>query len=114
MRCMSRYRCLWGALAIAAAAGCGPDRARDVDVREMGQAASPEESAPDTQKNVSPVNDSDKGFQTGVAEREGSEVATLKEVRVAAHDGYERIVFEFEGALPGYKVEYIDRPVRQC
>jgi hypothetical protein len=41
--------------------------------------------------------------------------AVLKEVRAAAHEGYDRAVFEFEGAeLPSYRVEYIDKPVRAC
>ena len=41
--------------------------------------------------------------------------ATLRAVRTAAHDGFDRTVFEFDGAqVPAYHVEYIDRPVRQC
>ncbi|HEX2039208.1 MAG TPA: hypothetical protein VHF47_05685, partial [Acidimicrobiales bacterium] len=28
----------------------------------------------------------------------------LRDVRVAAHPGYDRVVFEFEDALPGYRV----------
>ena len=31
-----------------------------------------------------------------------------------ANNAYDRIVFQFAGKLPAYKVEYIDRPVRQC
>ncbi|CAN5584841.1 hypothetical protein BH24ACI2_BH24ACI2_09440 [soil metagenome] len=42
-------------------------------------------------------------------------VAVLKEVRAARHGNYDRVVFEFEGAeLPGYHIEYIDKPVRAC
>lgn len=41
--------------------------------------------------------------------------ATLREVRTAEHGNYDRVVFEFEGAeLPGYHIEYIDKPVRAC
>lgn len=41
--------------------------------------------------------------------------ATLRAVRAAAHDGFDRTVFEFDGArVPGYHAEYIDEPVRQC
>lgn len=41
--------------------------------------------------------------------------AVLKAVRAAAHEGYDRVVFEFEGAeMPSYHIEYIDRPVRAC
>lgn len=42
-------------------------------------------------------------------------VAILNEVRTAEHGNYDRIVFEFGGAeLPGYHIEYIDKPVRAC
>jgi hypothetical protein len=42
--------------------------------------------------------------------------AVLKEVRAAAHEGFDRVVFEFEGAvqMPSYHIEYIDKPVRAC
>lgn len=36
-------------------------------------------------------------------------------VRAARQEGYDRLVLEFAGRrVPGYRVEYIDRPVRQC
>lgn len=45
----------------------------------------------------------------------GSNAAVLTAVRIAAHPNYDRIVFEFSGAaLPGYHIEYIDKPVRSC
>jgi hypothetical protein len=47
--------------------------------------------------------------------REVSGVAVLREVRSASHPGFDRVVFVFDGnALPGHRVEYVDRPVRQC
>lgn len=43
------------------------------------------------------------------------ETALLREVRVAAHDGFDRIVFDFgASALPAYRIAYVDRPVRAC
>lgn len=42
-------------------------------------------------------------------------VAILRDVRSAPQPGFDRVVFEFSGdSLPGYHLEYIDRPVRQC
>jgi hypothetical protein len=35
-------------------------------------------------------------------------------MRTGRHDGFDRIVFEFRGELPGYHIEYIDKPVRSC
>ena len=42
-----------------------------------------------------------------------SETALLTAVRVARHEGYDRIVFEFRNAVPGYDVRYVPRPVTQ-
>jgi hypothetical protein len=42
-------------------------------------------------------------------------VATLVDVRSGRHNGFDRIVFEFRGdEMPGYHLEYIDKPVRAC
>ncbi len=40
-----------------------------------------------------------------------TETALLTDVRAARHEGYDRVVFAFKNALPGYDVRYIDRPV---
>lgn len=45
--------------------------------------------------------------------REGS-VQRQVGIRTGRHTGYERVVFEFEQAVPGYHLEYIDKPVRAC
>jgi hypothetical protein len=48
-------------------------------------------------------------------ERSNAPVAVLRDVRTATQDGFDRVVFEFEGdAAPGYHVEYVDKPVRSC
>jgi hypothetical protein len=40
--------------------------------------------------------------------------STLHAIRAAAHAGFDRVVFEFRGTVPGYHLEYVDRPVRDC
>lgn len=46
---------------------------------------------------------------------EAPPVVVLRDVRTASQEGFDRIVFEFEGsAVPGYRVEYIDSPAVQC
>ncbi len=37
--------------------------------------------------------------------------AILVDVRVARHAGFDRIVFEFQGGLPGYRIQYVDPPI---
>lgn len=44
----------------------------------------------------------------------GAKRARLVDVRVGAHEGFDRIVLEFEGqGVPSYRVGYLDPPVRQ-
>ena len=68
--------------------------------------------------NGQPAPDTAAGDWTrGVVHRAsaGGGIATLTRVRAAMQNGHDRIVFEFLGnGLPGYRIEYIDRPARQC
>lgn len=68
----------------------------------------------------------DSAAEAGSAESipdgwEGAEVAVsgeghgvLTAVRTGRHGGHDRMVFEFEGELPGYTVRYPSEPLRQC
>lgn len=46
-------------------------------------------------------------------QREG-QPRVLHAVRAAKNDGHDRVVFEFRDGVPGYHLEYIDKPVRDC
>jgi hypothetical protein len=53
----------------------------------------------------------------GIVEKKRSELdpATLTDVRTGRHKNFDRIVLEFSGsAVPGYHIEYVDKPARQC
>ena len=41
-------------------------------------------------------------------------VVRLIDVRTGVHEGFDRVVFEFDERVPGYHIEYIDQPVRKC
>ncbi|HVF91371.1 MAG TPA: hypothetical protein VNH22_15005 [Blastocatellia bacterium] len=74
---------------------------------------------PSEPKSVEPGDASEDDFEgtAGPTEkrRKGQYPLVLREVRTAAHPNFDRVVFEFEGdALPGYKVEYLVKPARQC
>jgi hypothetical protein len=43
--------------------------------------------------------------------KESQETAYLKEVRVAKNKGFDRVVFEFLGDIPHYRIEYIEPPI---
>jgi hypothetical protein len=58
----------------------------------------------------------DSGWSVGVQRGAGSDrVAIQRGVRVARNEGFDRIVIDLgPDALPGWHVEYVDTPVRQC
>lgn len=41
----------------------------------------------------------------------GSAVTHLTAVRVARHEGYDRVVFSFDGDVPGYEIGYVEPPI---
>ncbi|MGM0433838.1 MAG: AMIN-like domain-containing (lipo)protein [Pseudomonadota bacterium] len=41
-------------------------------------------------------------------------VSKLVAVRTTTHDGFDRVVLEFDERVPGYHTEYIDQPIRKC
>ena len=66
--------------------------------------------ATDTTGTSSPVLE---GASTDAVVVKGTstDVSLLTDLRAAAHDGYDRIAFQFRNGLPGYDVRYVDRPV---
>lgn len=74
-------------------------------------------AAEDTAAAAEQGTTSDTSIWTaGIVQKEASdsEPAVLQAVREAQHEGFDRVVFEFQEHLPGYYLEYVDRPVRQC
>lgn len=57
-----------------------------------------------------------EAWTAGIVEQERAELppALLRTVRAAEQEGFDRVVFEFADAVPGYHIEYVDHPVRQC
>ena len=66
--------------------------------------------ATDTTGTSSPVLE---GASTDAVVVKGTstDVSLLTDVLAAAHDGYDRLVFQFRNGLPGYDVRYVERPV---
>ncbi|KFE67971.1 AMIN-like domain-containing (lipo)protein [Hyalangium minutum] len=43
------------------------------------------------------------------------QMVTLRSVRAARNEGFDRVVFEFDGAqVPGYQLEYVNKPIVKC
>jgi len=43
----------------------------------------------------------------------GSETALLERIALGRHEGYDRVVFQFTNNLPGYRVEYVQPPLKE-
>jgi hypothetical protein len=43
----------------------------------------------------------------------GSDTALLERIAVGRHEGYDRVVFQFQNGLPGYRVEYVQPPLKE-
>jgi len=48
-----------------------------------------------------------------VAAATSSGTALLNRIAVGRHEGYDRVVFQFQNALPGYRVEYVQPPLKE-
>ena len=43
----------------------------------------------------------------------GGATALLDRIAVGRHEGYDRVVFQFQNGLPGYRVEYVQPPLKE-
>lgn len=68
-------------------------------------------TAPGTTTGIDPLTGA--GTEPVVVKATNTKTALLTDVRVARHEGYDRVVLQFRDALPGYDVRYVSRPVHQ-
>lgn len=64
-----------------------------------------------TVEGIDPMDDAGTDPVSATAQVSGT--ALITDVRVARHEGYDRVVFEFENGLPGYQVGYVEGPITQ-
>jgi hypothetical protein len=43
----------------------------------------------------------------------GSGISLLERVAVGRHEGYDRVVFQFRDQLPGYRIAYVEPPLKE-
>jgi hypothetical protein len=53
------------------------------------------------------------GTKPVTGETDFAEIALLERVAVGRNEGYDRVVFQFRNGLPGYRVEYVNPPLRE-
>ena len=118
-------RAIAGLLIVILCAACEtesqPETDRPVGGTAAGVSAAPEGEPADTgtEDAASPPGPApaDTAWTVGVVEvnRDLRGVAVLLDVRVAAHEDFDRIVLDFgDVKAPGYPIEDVDRPVRAC
>jgi hypothetical protein len=72
--------------------------------------------APDTGA-VAPEDPKNREWTAGSVKltRSSLKPVTLRSVREGRNEGFDRVVFEFDGPqVPGYSIQYVDKPVVKC
>lgn len=100
-------------------AAAAPERLPAFVLEEPGAETASDPLVADTGRSVAapPVEDTGSPWTAGIVQagRSGRAGATLGDVRAGVNAGFDRVVLEFAGdGVPAHRVEYIDRPVREC
>jgi hypothetical protein len=99
-------------VALLAVSGCGGSNTSSppTGVSSVPASPSPTTSTTDT-TGIDPL----VGAATTPVEAAatGSDTALLERIAVGRHEGYDRVVFQFQNGLPGYKVEYVQPPLKE-
>jgi hypothetical protein len=106
-------------IAVADTSPAGRAAATPPPAEPAGAAATERDSAaaPDEPRTVPPPAAAPGEWTASVVARApgAAPMTELQEVRTARNETFDRVVFEFAGnSLPGYRAEYVDRPIRQC
>lgn len=99
---------------VGAACGTGDDDATVPTARPQAEVTpSPTETAQTPEASTPAPTDPLAGASTEAAAgpATSNDPALLTAVRAARQDGFDRVVFEFRNATPGYRIEYVDRPI---
>jgi hypothetical protein len=98
--------------ALLAVSGCGGS---DTSSPPDGASSLPASSTPTTSTTDTSGIDPLEGAATTpvTAAATGSDTALLERIAVGRHEGYDRVVFQFQNGLPGYKVEYVQPPLKE-
>ena len=99
---------LAGAFLALGLAACANDNGGAIDIPVTSSTAT---TTPAT--TTTAVDNLQGAARTPVSTPRGDATALLTAVRVARQDTFDRVVFEFENAVPGYQVEYVPRPIRE-
>jgi hypothetical protein len=99
-----------GVLALTLA-GCGSSGDDSEPAAEPPPATTTTATTTETTEGVDPL----EGAGTSPVEGDstGDETALLERVAIGRHEGYDRVVFQFRNHVPGYRVEYVQPPIKE-
>jgi len=98
--------------ALAAASGCGGSSSSHQS--EPPAAGSTTVTAPKTTvtEGIDPLEGAGTSMVVGTTT--AKDIALLERVAVGRHEGYDRVVFQFQGeGVPGYRVAYVEPPLKE-
>jgi hypothetical protein len=93
---------------LLALSGCGGD--------DNGEPAAkpPTTTAPATTTTTNGIDPLEGAGTTPVrGEAVGGEWALLERVAIGRHEGFDRVVFQFKNHVPGFRVEYVQPPLKE-
>lgn len=98
-----------------ACGGSGSDDAGDPATADRGNPGTVPRNPDTLARDTRPDPASGSPWRTGqVSAAADDGHATLRSVRTGQNEGFDRLVLEFDGGVPGYTVRFAERPLRQC
>lgn len=104
---------LLAAAAVLPLAGCGTAAISEPTAVSSTAVAGPGSSAPDSAGSATPTPAAAPAADPAAAEPSRGAALSVTDVRVAAHDDFDRVVYEFGGTgTPGWSIRYVDEAVQ--
>ena len=92
-------------------AGCGSSDDNGEPAAGPPPATTTTVTTTETTGGIDPLEGAGTNPVEGDASRD--ETALLERVAIGRHEGYDRVVFQFRNSVPGYRVEYVQPPIKE-
>src|SRR6266508_3739747 len=97
--------------ALLALSGCGDSSGGNGGQPGAGPPTTTAASTNETTDGIDPLEGAGTTPVEGAAT--ASETTLLERVAIGRHEGFDRVVFQFRDHLPGYRVEYVEPPLKE-
>ena len=98
-------------MTLAVVAACGDGDSASAPGTTATPAPPPPASTTTETDGIDPLEGA--GTAPVVGSPRSTETALLERVALGRHEGYDRVVFQFRNSVPGYRVEYVEPPLRE-